>query len=393
MKMASSAFTSSRRSDGRCRDRVVWRAVVSAGIASAAMSAAAPAEAPAPPARLAIYYGIPSLVNGAGGDVERAARVFVEYDVVVFGDGLEYDSPRTSGPSAGPVEHARTRAIVTRLAALRPATQVFGYVPLGDTQRLSWAAVADGVRRWRDMGIHGIFLDEVGYDFGVTRERQTQVIDLIHSADLRVFANAFNPDDILGSEMVPANARGGGNPLGLPSRLGPGDLLLLESFIVRMGELEQADSWFERARKAAAHSRRTGIGVMTVTTTHRDRPFDAGLCQLAWWGTVLWGFQGFGWGEADFAAPSSQMPLRACAADRALTAAGHYVSEVEREGPRFVRRTQYRVLEIDFARRSGRLGPGRAARPRQDRPRSPTSARQSTAARTSSDAPRETGPR
>lgn len=338
---------------------MVWAAVLSAAGASTALSAAAPAEGSAP-ARLAIYYGIPSLVNGAGGDVERAAQVFAAYDVVVFGDGLEYDRPRIAGPSAGPVEHERTRAIVRRLAAIRPAARLFGYLPLGDTQGLSWTALAEGVRRWRDMGIHGIFLDEAGYDFGVTRERQSEVIDLIHSAGLRVFVNAFNPDDVLGSEIVPTNARGGGNSLGLPSRLGAGDLLLLESFVVRVGEVEPADSWFERSRKAAAHSRRTGIGIMTVTTARRDRPFDAALCELAWWGTVIWGFDGFGWGEPDFAAPSSQLPLRACAARVALESAGRYVSEVTRDGSRFVRRTQEGAVEVDFARRSGGLRPGRA---------------------------------
>ena len=41
-------------------------------------------------ARLAIYYGYPSLVNGANGDLEKAARVFSAYDVVVLGDGLEF---------------------------------------------------------------------------------------------------------------------------------------------------------------------------------------------------------------------------------------------------------------------------------------------------------------
>src|SRR5437762_11576869 len=41
------------------------------------------------PARLAIYYGYPSLANGANGDVEKAASVFSAYDVVSLGDGLE----------------------------------------------------------------------------------------------------------------------------------------------------------------------------------------------------------------------------------------------------------------------------------------------------------------
>jgi hypothetical protein len=355
MKMAFCACTSSRRSDGRCSSRAVWAAVLSAMVGSATISVAAQDKRPAAPARLAIYYGIPSLVNGAGGDIERAARAFAEYEVVVFGDGLEYDRPRVEGPSAGPVEHGRTRAIVKRLAATRPAVQVFGYLPLGDTQRLSWGSLADGVRRWLDMGIHGIFLDEAGYDFGVTRVRQTEVIDLIHSAGLRVFANAFDPDDVLASEVVPANARGGGNPGGLPSRLGPGDLLLLESFLVRIGELEHVDSWFERSRKAAAHSRRTGVGVMTVTTASPDRRFNAALCELAWWGTVLWGFDGFGWGEPHFAAPSSRMPLRACAAQGALNHAGRYVSEVTRDGTRFVRRTEHQAIEIDLSARTGKV--------------------------------------
>ena len=383
---------SSRHSGGRRSVGALCAAVLSAAAATAAIDHAGLVEAPAAPARLAIYYGIPSLVNGAGGDIERAARVFGDYDVVVFGDGLQYDKPRIDGPSAGPVEHERTRAIVGRLTAIGAATQVFGYVPLGDTQRLSRAALADGVRRWRDMGIDGIFLDEAGYDFGVTRARQTEVIDLIHGAELRVFANAFNPDDILAAEMVPVNARGGGNPRGLPSRLGANDLLLLESYVARIGEVEPADSWFERSRKAAAYSRRTGIGVMTVTTARPDRAFDASLCELAWWGTVLWGFAGFGWGEPSFAAPTSQLPLRLCLEDRELSSAGVYVADVTRDGTRFVRRTKHGAVEIDLSRRIGGIRTGRATTPPRRRPRAPARASRGTAARMSSGAPRGTGP-
>ena len=366
--------------------------MLTAAVASVTAGSAPRVEGPVPPARLAIYYGIPSLVNGAGGDIERAAHVFASYDVVVLGDGLQYDSPRATGPSAGPVEHERTLAIIRRLAALQPAVRLFGYVPLGDTQGLSSAALADGVRRWRDMGIHGIFLDEAGYDFGVTRTRQNEMVELIHGAGLRVFANAFNPDDVLGTDVVPLNARGGGNPLGVSTRLGPGDLLLLESFVVRLGDVEPAEWFFERSRRAAAHSRRTGVGVMTVTTARPGGAFDASLCELAWWGTVLWSFDGFGWGEPYFAAPSSQLPLRTCRAVDALTSAGAYVSDVLREGTRFVRRTTEQAIEIDLARRRGGLRPAGPATPPRDRPRSAPSPSRGTTARTSSDAPRGTDP-
>jgi hypothetical protein len=41
------------------------------------------------PRTLAIYYGFPSEVNGAGGNVTDAVQVFRSYKTVVFGDGLE----------------------------------------------------------------------------------------------------------------------------------------------------------------------------------------------------------------------------------------------------------------------------------------------------------------
>ena len=56
-----------------------------------AISTVVAAAVAADPFPLAIYYGIPSLVNGAAGDVDRAAETFRAYDVVVFGDGLEFD--------------------------------------------------------------------------------------------------------------------------------------------------------------------------------------------------------------------------------------------------------------------------------------------------------------
>ena len=45
--------------------------------ASVCLAAQAPViEHVRPPQRLAIYYGIPSLVNGVAGDVERAVSIF-----------------------------------------------------------------------------------------------------------------------------------------------------------------------------------------------------------------------------------------------------------------------------------------------------------------------------
>jgi hypothetical protein len=301
------------------------------------------AQRPVNPARLAIYYGIPSLLNGAAGDLDRAARELAAYDLVVLGDGLQNDGP----------EHASTTAIVSRLGALRPSLRVFGYVAIGDSHRLSLDQITDGVRRWRAMGADGVLLDEAGYDFGVTRERQNQAVDAVHHEGLRAFVNAFDPDDVLSPKAVMTNARGGGNPAGLPSRLEAADLLLLESFAVRNGAVESPEGWFQRAQRADAHRDRMGIEIWTVTTATDRRPFDARLCSLAWWSTVLWGFSGFGWGEPDYSARLSVLPSRSCGAS--LSGGGMYVGGVVRERSRFTRKTDNGWVEVDFSSRSGRL--------------------------------------
>jgi len=270
------------------------------------------AAAPAAPGRVAIYYGIPSLVNGAGGDVSRAAAVFGAYDVVVFGDGLQYAAPPERTPWAGAEAHARTRQIIQLLARTRPSTQVFGYVPLGDTSRLTADEVAEAVRQWHDMGVQGIFLDEAGYDYGVTRDRQNDVVSLIHDLRMRAFVNAFDPDDVLSDEAVALNSRGGGNPAGEPSRLDEADLLLVESFVVRNGVRESADVWKARTEKAASYRRSTGITIVGVTTTTRRAGFNRSLCDQAWKEAVAWELSGFGWGEPDYAAGDSVLPPRAC---------------------------------------------------------------------------------
>ena len=328
------------------------------------------AERPAEPGRLAIYYGIPSLINGSNGNIERAARDFARFDVVVFGDGLQFEQAQPGRPSAGPIEHQRTSLIVRRLAALHPSLSVFGYVPLGAGVHLSPAEINDSVGRWSAMGVRGIFFDEAGFDFNVTRERQNDAIDAAHREGLRVFMNAFNPDDLEGSHLE------------------GGDLMLLESFVVRNDVLEEPAAWFERAQRAAAISRRTGIEVWTVTTSE-GQEFDRALCTVAWWGNVLWGFNGFGWGEPGYSAEASRMPPRDCS-DGGLSRAGAYVSDVTRDGTRFLRRTESGHVEVDFARRLGRAVRDGAFTPRDDRPTPAGRAR--AAARTSRGVPAERAP-
>src|SRR5438876_5501709 len=83
----------------------VRRGAIAVSVCLAAAGAAR-SRPGASPQRLAIYYGYPSLVNGAHQDLSRAVAVFSEYDLIVLGAGLEFDTPRPR--TAGPAEHEFT---------------------------------------------------------------------------------------------------------------------------------------------------------------------------------------------------------------------------------------------------------------------------------------------
>jgi hypothetical protein len=271
--------------------------IVSACVLSAAAMAAATVSEPK---RLAIYYGIPSLVNGAGGDVARAAAVFAEYDVVVFGDGLEFDDvvPTRTPAGAGAVEYGRTKAIVARLAASPRKTVVFGYIDLGRSQQLSLAEIAMRTSRWKALGVGGIFYDEAGADFGVDRARQNAAVAAAHAEGLRVVLNAFNPDDVF---RIGAD--------GVKPRLRAGDAYLLESFAVRNGLPEDPRGWNDRLERA-----RRGAAAMEVsiwaTTTASEGKFASELMAHAWHAAVKAGVDAFSWGEPSFGSIDSRLPFR-----------------------------------------------------------------------------------
>lgn len=251
------------------------------------------------PLRLAVYYGIPSLVNGAAGDVARAARVFAEYDVVVFGDGLEFDdvvaarTPRGNGA----IEYRRTMDVIRLLSASPRGTRVFGYIDLGRSQQLSLDEIRQRTLRWKAMGAAGIFFDEAGADFGVDRTRQNAAIDAAHAAGMAVALNAFDPDDAFRPSAD-----------GTRTRLRRGDAYLLESFAVRNGRADNSSLFRDRlarARRAAADA-----GVALWATTTGEGQFDVALMDLAWRAAIDASVDAFAWGEPSFSSTDSQLPFR-----------------------------------------------------------------------------------
>lgn len=315
------------------------------------------------PSRLAIYYGYPSLVNGAAGDIDRAVTAFTEYDVIVLGDGLEFSDVNLRRTPAGPGvdEHRRTRSIIQKLRERSPSVRVYGYIDLGNSQSLPDAEIRHRAEGWLRLGATGIFLDEAGFDYGVTRDRQNMAIDLIHRLGMSAFVNAFNPDDVFGVTAVPLNAAGGGNPAGSPPHLGERDAFLLESFQVRLGEPESWNAWSRRTSAAVKHRERFKTHIFGVTTSTADTPARriGELYEYAWWSAAVWGLDGFGWGEPGFSGVTSMLPRRHALVNGIAIGGTRYVSAVTETALGLERATDTGRIVVNRADRTGRFEPRR----------------------------------
>lgn len=301
------------------------------------------------PLRLGIFYGHPSLVNGAHGDLERAVRELAAYDVLVLGDGLEFDA---DGPGrAGRTEHRLTMRIIERLKATRRATAVYGYVDLGLTQRLPLSGVVDRIDRWAATGVDGVLLDEAGYDFGVTRERQNAAVDAAHARGLGACLNAFRPDDVFGRDPQPVNAAGGGNPDGLRPRVDERDALLIESFAVRAGAIEPDGALTARMRPALAGRARYGTRVFAMATGGAPATEDPALAAFGWWTAALMDVDAYGYAAPDYGAPTSELRWQPRPVEESVLATARYTAE--RQANR--RGTSAGTLVVDLEHRRGSL--------------------------------------
>lgn len=249
------------------------------------------------PKKLAVFYGWPSGVN-ATFSVPGAVNVFKDYELVVFGAGLE-------DPSHG--DHANTVAIIND--PLMVNTQVFGYIDA----TLPLDTVQNKIDLWYFMGVSGIFYDQFGFDYGLTREKQRELVWSVHEKGdntLKCFVNAWVVDDAF-SPDVHVN-----NPNGLATRLDSRDIYLAESFAIINSAYDDADSdsngikdWQDKAAKMVSYKSTYGTEMAAVTTSDAS-PFDQAKADYSYFASTLNGFDYWGYGEDLFSSVSAQLPFR-----------------------------------------------------------------------------------
>jgi hypothetical protein len=239
------------------------------------------------PRRLAIYYGYPSLVEGADGSVSHAVSIFGRYDVIVFGGHLDVGSASRDQEIEAPL----VAQIIVRLHLRPQQPAIYGSVDLGRSPPLTDADIEHRVDGWKRLGADGILLDEAARDSRVSRQRRAAAVRAVHERGLSALMNAFNPDDLFETRNP--------KPAGDPGELGARDALLIESFAVDNSVVQPRDAAAKRAAAAIKWRQRTGIKVYAVTTTVPGR-FDASAVVYAERLAADLGIDAFGWGEPNF---------------------------------------------------------------------------------------------
>lgn len=222
------------------------------------------------PGYLCVYYGYPSLINNAKGDLKIASNEFSKFDLIVLGDGLQ----KTTHP-----DHANTKTIIANLTTQKRI--VLGYVDLGvSTNNYSEATLRQQINDWKNLGAAGIFFDNAGYDYKVTRSRQNAVIQYCRQQNLQLCMNAWNPDDVLADNSLMAE----------------GDYYLAESFLVGNNKYFDLTTWKKKADACALYAKQKGIKILCVSTGGENITADfnnSDSFSMAWAGTAMYGFDYF----------------------------------------------------------------------------------------------------
>lgn len=207
---------------------------------------------------LLIYYGYPIAYKSMWEVSEVVAEISASYSYWVVGH--TYQDPT----------HDEYASTVSIMQAVRAAgVKLYGYIPLGTSSyNYSLAQITTIVDQWKAIGVDGIFLDEYGYDYGVTRQRQIDVVNMVHSKGLPVCANAWVFEEFVSDTLAETGWPAGdwkyerwlvNNPNNLPSPKQPGDSYLIENFCY--DNLGPTNVWDTQERCANVRSLATAKNV------------------------------------------------------------------------------------------------------------------------------------
>ena len=257
------------------------------------------------PDNLLIFYGWPNSFNSAvnGWNNEKVAQEMARYDLIVLGDGIQ---------NSGHGDYSNTSVIIPRIKALNPRAKIFGYVTINQTLSNFQTKVSE----WDTLQVHGIFLDEAGYDYGSVstngREAFNEKVDYVHGKTYSnlCFANTWNFDHILGTTNDASYPNTSYNSNLVASNLTQNDYVLLESFAVNSAsytnDYETASNWTVRGSKACSLRETYGINVVGSCVIEDGHADTTALLNFAFTSAMMYNLEGFGSSDIYYGASSAK---------------------------------------------------------------------------------------
>jgi len=255
------------------------------------------------PANLLIYYGwLNSYESGeCGWDNEKVAQSLAKYELLVFGDGVQ-------DPAHG--DFVNSEIIISRIKELNPETAIFGYVTVSQDM----GDFRTKVRQWDSLEVHGIFMDEAGYDYGKSRLRFNKRVDFVHSRKTATlcFVNAWNIDHVLGTKNdlnYPNADFNGGH---LDSNLNEDDWYLLESFSVNTdsyagnGGYATREDVIARGEKAVLRRSEYGLNLAAVGIVANDSINAQALADFNYFSGLAYAIDAIGVSDSIYGAGSAR---------------------------------------------------------------------------------------
>jgi len=293
------------------------------------------------PKNLLVYYGWLNSFNSAvnGWNNEKVAQELSKYHLLVFGDGIQ---------SSGHGDYSNTTTIIARIKELNPNAQIFGYVTVNQT----FANLKTKVDEWATLGIHGIFMDEAGYDYGTSatngREAFNDKVDYIHSKEMICFANAWKAQYILGTENDASYPNTTWNPNLVESNLSEDDWCLMESFAIKSDKsYESASQWASRGDEWNEYAATYGIKLAGNSVINDSDANGQDKFDFIYVSACLWALDAVGSSHDNYGASSATSKFW----DRPDVDVGEIKTEnpvVEDDGNKYLRYFEYGRMILDF---------------------------------------------
>lgn len=249
------------------------------------------------PKDLLFYYGYPNSFNNAtnGYDNEKVAQDMAKYGIVVLGDGVQDPSHP---------DYSNTSVIIPRIKALHPSTLVFGYVASAQTI----GNFETKVDQWDTLEVHGIFMDESGYDYSVSRSDFNTRVDYVHGTTYAklAFANAWNTDHILGTTNDPSYPNSTWNPSTVESNLTTTDWILLESFAINTtaysgnSGYESGSQWAARGSKMQTLRATYGVNFAGVGIINNGNASGGDLFDFGFTSALMFSLESYGTSDTNY---------------------------------------------------------------------------------------------